>query len=191
MLSNPPLGAANLLCSIAQAYPENVVDINSAFATLKSLNEALLVASDRERRVYGSANRLFRWPRFEVMEILANEEVGLYGYRVYFSNGSHAQYSRTIHQTEALNISFQRDGQVNYFVGSFNDMRKEWRVGSKRLFEVGLRGKYNANGEWKPLIYEGPTEVIREEVLQLTNDRDVEGLLFEPSGSASASPVIS
>jgi hypothetical protein len=66
-----------------------------AVEKLAQLYQTLLAASDRERLQFGTANTLVRWPRFEVLELLANDTSGLYGYRVYFSNGSYAEFSRS------------------------------------------------------------------------------------------------
>lgn len=147
-------------------------------ARLAALYGALLSASDRERRKFIAAHRFFRWPQFEVLELLVNDTTGLYGYRVHFSNGSHAEFARLPKGTDALNITFERDGQVNYFVGSLDHSRKEWRVGNKRLFEVGLPGRYNELGKWKPIVYEGPTEEFTREVRAASDDPDVQGALF-------------
>ena len=146
-----------------------------AFSTALDLWEALLLASDRERHAFGASNRLVRWPRYEVLELLANSEIGLFGYRVYFSNGSHAEFSRSGEGTEAMNLQFERDGSINYFVGLRDYLRPEWRVGDKALFEVGLPGRYNKLGEWKPLIYEGDSDHLTQEVHKLTDDFELHG----------------
>lgn len=182
-------GRNALADSLAAAYPSEVLEscsegaadqtsVEVALSKVAALNSALLFASDRERRAFGTTNQLVRWPRFEVLELLANEMVGLYGYRVYFSNGGHAEFSRTPERADALNVFIERNGAVNYFVGSLDDLRREWRVGSQRLFEIGLPGRYNEPGKWKPIVYEGPSEDFVEEISALSDDYDVQGALF-------------
>jgi hypothetical protein len=166
-----------LLAKCADAGSEDTI-FGHATIELAGLYGALLAASDRERRKFGTSNRFVRWPRFEVLEILANADIGLYGYRVHHSNGAHSEFLRLPGRADALNIQFQRDGQVSYFVGSLDDLRPEWRVGSKRLFEIGLEGRYNDLGKWKPIVYEGPVDAITNEIHALDDDLEVQGALF-------------
>lgn len=174
---------------IAAAYPVDLLQSSSSAASsmatdhpaimkARSLNEALLIASDRERKAFASSNRFAKWPRFEVLEILADEILGLYGYRVHFSNGSSAEFTRRPEGTHAVNLSFDDDGQISYWVGSLDELRKEWRVGDRRLHEIGLPGRYNKLGFWQPILYEGPDDWIQDEIRQLTDDPEVQGSLF-------------
>src|SRR5205814_445061 len=57
-------------------------------------------------------------------------------------------------------------------------LKREWRVGEKRLHEIGLPGRYNTLGEWRPMVYEGSTEWMDKEIQSLTSDPDVQGALF-------------
>lgn len=174
---------------IAVAYPDdllsdcstaasNIPTDDSAITKARALNEALLIASDRERKAFPSSNRFAKWPRFEVLEILADEVIGLYGYRVHFSNGSSAEFTRRPEGTRAVNISFDDDGQINYWVGSLDELCKEWRVVDRRLHEIGLPGRYNKLGFWQPIVYEGPAKWIQDEIRQLSDDPEVQGSLF-------------
>jgi hypothetical protein len=128
-----------------------------------------------ERRKYGTTNHLVKWPRFEVLEILCDDG-GLFGFRVYFSNGSHAEYARYLDHTFSLNLAIEKT--VGFMVGDLDAMRPEWRIGEKRLYEVGLPGRYNVLGEWKPMVYPGSTEGFMKEITATSSDWDVQGVLF-------------
>jgi len=57
------------------------------------------------------------------------------------SNGSRARFARYDNSTECINLIFGQP--INFMVGSIDDLKHEWRVGEKRLFEIGLKGRYN------------------------------------------------
>jgi hypothetical protein len=91
---------------------------------------------------------------FEVIKLLVDPDDGLYGFEMYFSTGGNAKFSRKDGRTEAVNLSFN-DG-IGFQIGDLEAQKKEWRVGQKRLYEVGLEGRYNEIGHWRPLSY--PTD---------------------------------
>ena len=130
----------------------------------------------KARKAYGNTSQYVKWPQFEVFEILCDNELGLYGFRVYFSNGGYAEWVRRKEYARGLNLVLQ-DG-LNFQVGMLNGLRREWRVGARRLHEVGLPGRYNPLGEWRPIVYEGPTDWIDGEIADLSDDPDIRGALF-------------
>jgi hypothetical protein len=62
-----------------------------------------------------------------LLELLANEN-GLYGYHVHFSNGNKATYTRSEKGTEVINHHWNRDGTINFFVGSLDALEKVWKI---------------------------------------------------------------
>lgn len=79
--------------------------------------------------------RFHKWPNYEVLELLSDDN-GLYGFSVHFSNGSKATYSRTAKGVDCTNVKFESDGTINFFVGSLDALRPEWRVNGKPYEEV-------------------------------------------------------
>lgn len=125
-----------------------------------------------------NAPKYYKAPRFEVLELLTNRGAGLYGFRMHFSNGSHAEYTRDLLKgTTAVNLLLDDSG-VGFMVGDLKELKDEWRVGEMRLYEIGLPGKYNKTGEWKPLIYKGNSEHLQEEAVAASSDERVQGTLF-------------
>ena len=55
-------------------------------------------------------------------------------------------------------------------------LRHEWRVVEKRLYEIGIPGRYNKCGEWKPLIYPGSIEPLEKDARSLSQEDDVHRL---------------
>jgi len=118
----------------------------------------------------------YKLPGFEVMELRTDDDVGLYGFVVHFSNGNRATYQRLQSTSECTNVMLGH--LLNFNVGDLSELRDEWRVGDKRLYEIGLLGRYNGDGEWKPIIYPGDADPIREEAQRFSSDPDIQGVLF-------------
>jgi hypothetical protein len=88
--------------------------------------------------------KFHKWPQYEVLEILSTADKGVYGFSVHFSNGNKATYSRTSEGTECTNIRFEKDGSLNFFVGSLDDLERNWKIdgtplSSSRLEELNRR----------------------------------------------------
>lgn len=117
---------------------------------------------------------------FETFEVL-NDGNKLNGFKLHFSNGSHAMFIREGSGTMAINFSFSGDN-IEFNVGSIDALIKDWRVGGKRLFEVGLSGKYNITGEWKPLIHPSEDKILSDiggKAKELAGgDEDSEGVFY-------------
>ena len=79
--------------------------------------------------------RFHKWPNYEVLELLSDEN-GLHGFSVHFSNGSKATYSRTSKGVECTNVMFGRDGSIDFFVGSLDDLQPEHKVNGKPFEEA-------------------------------------------------------
>ncbi|HBG25473.1 MAG: hypothetical protein A2Y10_01540 [Planctomycetes bacterium GWF2_41_51] len=135
-----------------------------------------------ERMKFKEKAKLYKLQNFEVLELLVDETVGLYGFYLHFSNGGSAQFIRKESSTLSQNISFDRNFELSSFVGDLHALTEEWVVGKKKLYEIGLPGRYNVLGQWKPLIYpERKQKVISRyarEALSLSKDEQVQGVLF-------------
>lgn len=116
-------------------------------------------------------------PNFEVLELLVQKPVGLYGFRLHFSNGSNAEYIRHNEGTSAINLMLDTSG-IGFMVGNRDDLKPEWRVGDKRIHEIGLKGRYNNPKEWMPIVYPGESGQLQKEALDATEDERIQGVLF-------------
>ena len=145
---------------------------------LKIFLEEFLNIYFRERLKFKKHPKYYKLPKFEVLELLTNEECGLNGFGIHFSNGCSATFTREIDWTESLNVI---PGEfVEFQVGSWDEMTNRWRVKEKYLYEIGLSGRYNKHGEWKPIEYPplGNSEEIEKEIQGITEDQFVQGCLF-------------
>lgn len=113
---------------IATRLPIEKIDnyIVSCFAFYEAFfhNHSLLKTTIKNVKTY------HKWPRYEVFEILKNDSE-VYGFKVHFSNGNFAKFTREPEKVEAINISFEKDGSVNFFVGNLDELKPEWMVDGK------------------------------------------------------------
>jgi hypothetical protein len=105
---------------------------------------------------------------FTVLEYLVNDD-GLYGCKFYFSNGESAFYERTEQGTIGMNLFCADDG-VHVNVGRLDKLKKEWMVLDQPFYIFGLGRRYNAYGEWKPLIYDGDIDLLDNRLKELLKD---------------------
>jgi len=63
-------------------------------------------------------------------------------------------------------------------IGDLDARRDEWRVGEKRLYEVGLPGRYNTLGQWKPIFYPSDANQLHAEARAASPDDGVAAALF-------------
>jgi len=105
-----------------------------------------------------SPKRWFKIKPFTVAEILADDN-GLFGIKLYSSNGSMAFYERRPGSATGLNLGSEING-VSLFVGDIGQLKHEYMVLDKPLYEIGLFGRYNNYGEWKPIEYEGSSDLL-------------------------------
>lgn len=138
--------------------------------------EYLLDIYFEERQKYKEMRKLYKCLGFEVFELLTNEEFGLYGFKRYFSNGTVAYFTREPDTTDCVNIS--SFGPVNFFIGNIGELKNEWMIKDKRLYEVGLPGRYNKLGDWKPIIHPGKVEHLINEAMSMSDDGDLQGAYF-------------
>lgn len=120
----------------------------------------------------------FKLPGFEVLELLVNKSRGLFGFKIHFSNGTHAEFKRTIKGTTGINLA-PAPGRLTFNVGNTDELKHEWMVGNKRLFEIGIPGRYNRPGEWMPIIYPGESGNLQKEAIKRAEgDEQAEGVYF-------------
>jgi len=129
------------------------------------------------RFVAGKVRRFHRWPRYEVLELLSNEEEGLYGFTVHVSNGTRCTFERHKDRVVAQNVMFEKEG-FSLQIGSLDDLREEWTVRGEPYREPMDRDRYNENGDWKPIVYRAPTDKIQAEITAATEVPAEWGALF-------------
>lgn len=125
-----------------QIEKEKIEDIIFSCFTFYS---ALLQANRRWLKFLAETPRYHKWPRYKVLEILKNEEGGVCGFNVHFSNGNKATYERTKYGTKAINLSFA-SGTINFYVGSLDELEKVWKVDGRTITDLDTLENNNEKG---------------------------------------------
>ncbi|MFA5554547.1 MAG: hypothetical protein WCZ89_06930 [Phycisphaerae bacterium] len=92
---------------------------------------ALLECGSRWRRSFGKFPRYHKLPNYEVLELLKDEEELVTGFKIHFSNGSYASYSRGPDGSKPMNVRPNQDGSINFFVGDLDKFEKVWKIDGK------------------------------------------------------------
>lgn len=150
--------------------------LKDSFPRIKEFINNLIELQHLARLEFLKQPRFYKLPRFEVLELLTSADDGLYGFHMHFSNGTSAKFVRGVDGTDCINVIPERT--IGFQVGLLEELKDEWRIGDKRLYEVGLPGRYNKLGEWKPLIYPGDSDPLQREAASLSKDSRIQGCLF-------------
>lgn len=152
-------------------------ELNQILTKTFAFYEAFFRAYYGMRLAMRKVRRFHRWPRYEVLELLSNEDEGLYGFTVHISNGTQCTFERHKDRVIAQNVMFEDEG-LSLQVGILDDLREEWLVRGEPYREPMDRDRYNEPGEWKPIVYPASTDRIQAELQSLTEDPRVQGCLF-------------
>lgn len=120
---------------LAQQIAVEVLD--RVIAECLAFYGALLYLHREWLRALGRGKRFHKWPNYEVLEILSSTEEGLYGFHVHFSNGSRATYTRRKSGIEAINLTFENDGSINFMAGLLDDLEPVWKIDGKPVEDWG------------------------------------------------------
>lgn len=181
-------GRPEIARAIDEAYPTEMLErcatreppeserLQATFEHFRSLSLPLANICFAERLKYRDWSKFFKISPFMVLELLTDDEYGLYGFRTHFPTGSHAMFER--HPESSKGQNFLVRPHIEYFVGLIDDMQKAWQIEGKRLHELELPGRYNPLGEWRPVVAPEAVAVFSEEAQSLSDDPDVQGTLF-------------
>lgn len=124
-----------VLTDTAFRFSEGLTDQEMKAETLdRKLNEcfgfysSLLLVQHRWLHVAAQQKRFHKLPNYEVMELLRSDEEGAYGFRLHFSNGTAAWYTRRSSGIDAVNISFDDEGHLAFHVGDLDALKTVWMI---------------------------------------------------------------
>lgn len=89
---------------------------------------ALLACQPQWKAALGKLNRFHKLPGYEVLELVKDHEGLVCGFRMHFSNGSSASYSRTSEGSSPVNVRPNRDGTITFMIGLRADLEPLWKV---------------------------------------------------------------
>jgi len=76
--------------------------------------------------------RYHKWPNYEILELL-NDGEKLYGFHIHFSNGSKASFIRSKKGVDCVNVTIEKDGTMNFFVGLLDALEHVWKINGQTV----------------------------------------------------------
>ncbi len=111
--------------------PRAIVD--EAVFNCMAFYSAFLANHNHFKIMFREMPRFHKWPDYQVLEILSNEEVGLFGFNLHFPNGTKATFVHNEEGTTSQNIFHNPDGSIQFNPG-FNDAHEElWKIDGEEV----------------------------------------------------------
>lgn len=155
----------------------NLEDLSDWLARCFAFYSAFTITHDSVRKGLAQGKKFHRWPNYEVIEMLSDED-GLTGFKIHFPNNSHAMFERKKYEgTMGLNFMLEDQG-ISLMVGDLEKYKNadDWYLNGRPFEEYGAR--YNQHGFWRPIIFSRDSDIILQKVLKLTSDKIAQGSLF-------------
>ncbi len=149
-------GRMELAQSILAAYSAEVLNgcgggelpqseqLRRVWKKLRSLLAALIATYFAERLKYRTWPKFQKLSPFMVIELLTDEEYGLYGFRLHYPAGASSEFER--HPDSHKGMNFLVNPHLTPWVGLIDNMQKDWQIEGKRLHELGLPRKVQPDG---------------------------------------------
>ncbi|MFA6307724.1 MAG: hypothetical protein WCS88_04700 [Patescibacteria group bacterium] len=119
----------------------------------------------------------FKWPDFEVFELVKNKKTGLVGFKIHHSTGTVSSFNRLDDgSVDAMNLIFSPNGQIGLQIGNLDERKDKWLVDGEEFFEYGTR--YNGSNKWQPIVFKGDPDIVSKKVRALDTSEDIQGILF-------------
>ncbi|MBT5470989.1 MAG: hypothetical protein HOK41_10340 [Nitrospina sp.] len=114
-----------------QQKPRTIVD-ETVFNCLAFFS-AFLANHNHFKMMFREMPRFHKWPDYQVLEILSNDEVGLLGFNLHFPNGTKAAFVHNEEGATSHNIFHNPDGSIQFNPG-FNDAHEEmWKIDGHKV----------------------------------------------------------
>jgi hypothetical protein len=107
-------------------------NLNNLIANAFSFFGPFIGVRERWLALAAGMRRYYRWPNFEVFELLKSDGM-LNGFRVHFSNGVSARFLRSPDGVDLMNVTIQRDGTINFFVGPLYELQQKYVVDGREV----------------------------------------------------------
>ena len=115
----------------SKASVDEIVSSCLAFYT------AFLVNHNHFRMMFNEMPRFHKWPSYQVLEILSNEEIGLFGFNIHFPNGTKATFTHNGEGVVSENIFHNPDGSIQFNPGFTDGHEEKWLVNGEEVCDWG------------------------------------------------------
>jgi hypothetical protein len=107
-------------------------NLNNLIGNAFSFFGPFIGVRDRWLKLAAEMPRYHRGPNFEVLELL-KVDGKLNGFRVHFSNGVSARFQRSPEGVDLMNVTIQKDGTINFFVGPLYELKQKFVVDGQEV----------------------------------------------------------
>ena len=94
---------------------------------------AFLVNHNHFKMMFHEMPRFHKWPNYQVLEILSNEETGLFGFNIHFPNGTKATFTHSEEGVVSENIFHNPDGSIQFNPGFTDGHEEKWQVNGEEV----------------------------------------------------------
>jgi hypothetical protein len=116
--------------------------VGNLIANSFSFFGVFLAVRDRWLKIAASQPRYHKWPNYEVLELLQDQNRKLNGFRIHFSNSYSARFLRTAQGVDFSNFTFQNDGTFGLMLGPLDKLQPVWMVDGRPV-DFGDRSAVN------------------------------------------------
>ncbi|MBC8283875.1 MAG: hypothetical protein H8E32_08690 [Nitrospinae bacterium] len=96
---------------------------------------AFLINHNHFKMMFREMPRLHKWPDYQVLEILSNENTGLYGFNIHFPNGTKAEFSHSEEGITSQNIFHNPDGSIQFNSGFHETEEEKWKINGEEILD--------------------------------------------------------
>jgi hypothetical protein len=108
-----------------------LTELEQKIRTCFAFYGALLECGPRWCRYFGKFQRYHKLPDYEVLELIKNDDGLVTGFKMHFSNGSFASYSRGTDGSNPMNVRPDKYGAIDFMVGDREKLEKVWKIDGK------------------------------------------------------------
>jgi len=82
------------------------------------------------RLSFKTIKKIHKWPNYEVFELIVDDDEGLVGFKIHFSNDNFTHFERRKDKVFGQNYSVEEEG-ISLHQGCIDDLKKEWRMNGR------------------------------------------------------------
>jgi hypothetical protein len=102
-----------------------------------SFYTAFLANHNHFKMMFREMPRFHKWPNYQVLEILSNDNTGLFGFNIHFPNGTRASFTHNEEGVISENIFHNPDGSIQFNSGFTDGQEEKWQVNGEEVRDWG------------------------------------------------------
>ena len=134
------LTAEHFRARAAQPFQISVTELDGLIDECFAFYSAFLYMHRFWLKDLARGDRFHRLPNYEVLEMLVSEEDGVHGWKMHFSNGQHAFYTRTSSGVDGLTLMINPNGEFDLNVGLIDALVPVWKINGVPVADYNSTG---------------------------------------------------